>query len=87
MDTKMTFHISHLSPVALATLACCSTLAQAQTQTIEITAGKDRYTPALTQAATRSSVPAEQVPQSVVSIPRSIIEDQASKTVWMCCAT
>jgi iron complex outermembrane receptor protein len=81
MDTKMTFHISHLSPVALATLACCSTLAQAQTQTIEITAGKDRYTPALTQAATRSSVPAEQVPQSVVSIPRSIIEDQASKTV------
>jgi iron complex outermembrane receptor protein len=56
-------------------------LAQAQTQTIEITAGKDRYTPALTQAATRSSVPAEQVPQSVVSIPRSIIEDQASKTV------
>ena len=77
----MTFHISRLSPVALATLACCSTLAQAQTQTIEITAGKDRYTPALTQAATRSSVPAEQVPQSVVSIPRSIIEDQASKTV------
>jgi iron complex outermembrane receptor protein len=81
MDIKMTFHISRLSPVALATLACCSTLAQAQTQTIEITAGKDRYTPALTQAATRSSVPAEQVPQSVVSIPRSIIEDQASKTV------
>jgi iron complex outermembrane receptor protein len=34
-----------------------------------------------TQAATRSSVPVEQVPQSVVSIPRSIIEDQASKTV------
>ena len=67
----------------MATLACCSTLAQAQaqTQTIEITAGKDRYTPALTQAATRSSVPAEQVPQSVVSIPRSILEDQASKTV------
>lgn len=77
----MTFHISRLSPVALATLAFCNTLVQAQTQTIEITAGKDRYTPALTQAATRSSVPVEQVPQSVVSIPRSIIEDQASKTV------
>jgi iron complex outermembrane recepter protein len=70
-----------LSCVALATLAFCNTLVQAQTQTIEITADKERYAPALTQAATRSSVPAEQVPQSVVSIPRSIIEDQASKTV------
>ncbi|MGV1046322.1 TonB-dependent siderophore receptor [Limnohabitans sp.] len=77
----MTFHISRLSPVALATLAFCNTLVQAQTQTIEITADKERYAPALTQAATRSSVPVEQVPQSVVSIPRSIIEDQASKTV------
>ena len=81
MDIKMTFHISRLSPVALATLAFCNTLVQAQTQTIEITADKERYVPALTQAATRSSVPVEQVPQSVVSIPRSIIEDQASKTV------
>jgi iron complex outermembrane recepter protein len=70
-----------LSCVALATLAFCNTLVQAQTQTIEITADKERYAPALTQAATRSSVPAEQVPQSVVSIPRPIIEDQASKTV------
>jgi iron complex outermembrane recepter protein len=70
-----------LSCVALATLAFCNTCVQAQTQTIEITADKERYAPALTQAATRSSVPAEQVPQSVVSIPRSIIEDQASKTV------
>ena len=65
----------------MATLACCSTLAQAQLQTIEVTAAKDRYTPMQTQAATRSPVPVEQVPQSVVSIPRSIIEDQASKTV------
>ncbi len=81
MDIKMTFHISRLSPVALATLAFCNTCVQAQTQTIEITADKERYAPALTQAATRSSVPVEQVPQSVVSIPRSIIEDQASKTV------
>lgn len=70
-----------LSCVALTRLAFCSTCVQAQTQTIEITADKERYAPALTQAATRSSVPAEQVPQSVVSIPRSIIEDQASKTV------
>lgn len=77
----MTFQIARLSPVALAALACCSTLAQAQLQTIEVTAAKDRYTPMQTQAATRSPVPVEQVPQSVVSIPRSIIEDQASKTV------
>ena len=77
----MTFEIARLSPVALAALACCSTLAQAQLQTIEVTAAKDRYTPMQTQAATRSPVPVEQVPQSVVSIPRSIIEDQASKTV------
>ena len=65
----------------MATLACCSTLAQAQLQTIEVTAAKDRYTPMQTQAETRSPVTVEQVPQSVVSIPRSIIEDQASKTV------
>jgi iron complex outermembrane receptor protein len=71
----------NLSSTAMATLACCSTLAQAQLQTIEVTAAKDRYTPMQTQAATRSPVPVEQVPQSVVSIPRSIIEDQASKTV------
>jgi iron complex outermembrane receptor protein len=71
----------NLSSTAMATLACCSTLAQAQLQTIEVTAAKDRYAPMQTQAATRSSVPVEQVPQSVVSIPRSIIEDQASKTV------
>ena len=77
----MTFQIARLSPVALAALACCSTLAQAQLQTIEVTAAKDRYTPMQTQAATRSPVPVEQVPQSVVSIPRSIIEDQGSKTV------
>jgi iron complex outermembrane receptor protein len=76
MKTKL-----NLSSTAMATLACCSTLAQAQLQTIEVTAAKDRYAPMQTQAATRSPVPVEQVPQSVVSIPRSIIEDQASKTV------
>ncbi|MCE2781536.1 TonB-dependent siderophore receptor [Limnohabitans sp.] len=70
-----------LSCVAVATWACCTTLAQAQIQTIEITADKDRYTPIRTQTATRSAVPVEQVPQSIVSVPRSIIEDQGSKTV------
>ncbi|ALK89926.1 TonB-dependent siderophore receptor [Limnohabitans sp. 63ED37-2] len=76
MKTKLNF-----STVAMAASACCAALAQAQTQTIEITADKDRYQPALTQAATRSAVPVEQVPQSIVSIPRSVIEDQGSKTV------
>ena len=70
-----------LSCLAVATWACCTTLAQAQIQTIEITADKDRYTPIRTQTATRSAVPVEQVPQSIVSVPRSIIEDQGSKTV------
>ncbi|MBM3397334.1 MAG: TonB-dependent siderophore receptor [Betaproteobacteria bacterium] len=70
-----------LSCVAVATWACCTTLVQAQIQTIEITADKDRYTPIRTQTATRSTVPVEQVPQSIVSVPRSIIEDQGSKTV------
>lgn len=70
-----------LSCVAVATWACCTTLTQAQIQTIEITSDKDRYTPTRTQTATRSAVPVEQVPQSIVSVPRSIIEDQASKTV------
>ena len=76
MKTKLNF-----SAVAMATWSCCAALAQAQTQTIEITADKDRYQPVLTQAATRSAVPVEQVPQSIVSIPRSVIEDQGSKTV------
>lgn len=76
MKTKLNF-----SAVAMAAWACCAALAQAQTQTIEVTADKDRYQPALTQAATRSAVPVEQVPQSIVSISRSVIEDQGSKTV------
>lgn len=71
-----------LSPIALALAGFSVTAwAQAQLQTIEVTAPKDRYAPMQTQAATRSPVPVEQVPQSVVSITRSIMEDQASKTV------
>ncbi|WP_341685686.1 TonB-dependent siderophore receptor [Limnohabitans sp.] len=77
----MNFHISRRSPVALAVLACCAAWAQAQTHTIEITADRDRYQAAPTLTATRSSVPVEEVPQSIVSLPRSVIEDQGSKTV------
>lgn len=70
------------SPIAFAlTILSNSTWAQTQLKTIEITDVRDRYAPALTQAATRSMVPVEQVPQSIVSVPRSIIEDQDSKTV------
>ncbi|WP_416546836.1 TonB-dependent siderophore receptor [Limnohabitans sp. DCL3] len=76
MKTKLNF-----SAVAMAAWACCAALAHAQTQTIEITADKDRYQPAITQTATRSAVPVEQVPQSIVSITRSVIDDQGSKTV------
>ncbi len=80
-NSIMNIQISNLSPVAFAALTCCSILAHAQIQTIEITATKDRYNPTVTQTATRSDVPVEQVPQSIVSIPRSVFEDQDSKTV------
>jgi hypothetical protein len=69
----MPFQISRLSPVALAAWACYASVAHAQTQTIEITADKERYQPAITQTATRSDVPLEQVPLSIVSISRSVI--------------
>lgn len=35
----------------------------------------------MTQTATRSAVPVEQVPQSIISVSRSLIDDQGSKNV------
>jgi iron complex outermembrane receptor protein len=72
----MTFHISRLSPVALATLACCSTLAQAQTQTIEITADKERYVSSSSTTGTRISVPLKETPLSISVVNESLIKDK-----------
>lgn len=71
-------------PVALAAALLAASLAQAQVTVLpEVTVSgqADSYSVPSSSAATRTSTPIEQVPQSVVVIPRAMIEDQGARTV------
>jgi iron complex outermembrane receptor protein len=73
-----------LGPVATAVALLGASLAQAQVTTlpeVTVSATIDTYSVASGSAATRTNTPIEHVPQSVVVIPRAMIEDQGAKTV------
>lgn len=50
-------------------------------QRVETIGQRERYATPTTSSATRSQMPPEQVPQSVVSISRDLIDDQVSATL------
>lgn len=50
-------------------------------QTVEVQGQRDRYGVATTSAGTRSETPPERIPQSIVSLPRSLLDDQGSTTL------
>ena len=73
-----------LRPVALAVALFAAGQAGAQTVSLPevvVTGQTDDYNVRNSSAATRTITPIEQVPQSVVVIPRAIIEDQGSQTL------
>lgn len=73
-----------LGPIGTAVALLGASLAQAQVATlpaVTVSATADTYSVSNTSAATRTSTPIEQIPQSVVVIPRGIIEDQGSQTL------
>lgn len=79
------FHPCHLS-VAIALISGCLNPAFAiepvQLNTIEVKSSPDNgyIVPSVT-AGTRTDTPIEHIPQSVVTIPKAIIEDQGLKTL------
>lgn len=48
---------------------------------VVVSADRESYTPRSTAAGTRSDTPLEHIPQSVVVVPKAMIEDQQAKTV------
>jgi len=75
-----------LCPAALAVSVLMTGHAQAQTEVttlpkVTVSGQAEAYSVANTSASTRTNTPVEQVPQSVVVIPRTMIEDQGSQTL------
>lgn len=71
-------------PVALAVALLLANQAQAQVATlpeVTVSASPDSYRVSHSSAATRTDTPLEQVPQSVVVIPRAVMDDQAAQTL------
>lgn len=71
--------------LCIVTTVAASVCAQAQQQatlpTVEVTAEREAYVQPRVSAATRDDVPLEQVPQSVISVTRKLIEDQGAQSV------
>lgn len=83
-------HAPRLSPtpIALAAALCVSLSVQAQQDpattalpAVVVTGQRDAYSPASTRAATRTDTPVEQIPQSIVTLPKALLEDQGSRTL------
>jgi iron complex outermembrane recepter protein len=73
-----------LGPMALALVLLAAEQAQAQVATlpeVTVSARTETYNVSSSNAATRTDTPIEQVPQSVVVIPRAVMDDQASQTL------
>jgi len=73
-----------LGPIALAVTLLAASHAGAQVVTlpeVTVSAQSDTYKVSRSSAATRTDTPIEQTPQSVVVIPRAMIDDQASQTL------
>ncbi len=80
--------LNPLTPLATAVLLLSQSAALAQNtendtlKTVTIKADKEEaYTPKDTSAGTRTDTPLANVPQSVIVVPKSLLEDQDSKTV------
>ena len=76
--------ISACVAAAISGLVVAPRLALAQTTLSPVTVradAEDRYVVPETSVATRNSVPIEQIPQSVVVIPRKVIDDQGVQTM------
>jgi iron complex outermembrane receptor protein len=50
-------------------------------QTVDVRGQREPYVMPATRSATRTDTPVEQVPQSIVSLPRALIEDQGAQTL------
>jgi iron complex outermembrane receptor protein len=75
--------VFRLAPIALALAQFCST-ACAQSDTLPsvvVTGSRDTYVVSSTSAATRTPTPVQQIPQSVVSIPKALVVDQGVTSV------
>lgn len=71
-----------LGPIAVAVLAAHPARAQvASLPEVTVSTSSETYNVSSSSAATRTYTPITQVPQSVVVIPRALIEDQASQTL------
>ena len=75
---------TNLRPVTMAIWALMASAAQAQVTSMpamDITATPDGYIVKSTNAGTRTDTPLEQIPQSVITVPKSMIEDQGAQTL------
>lgn len=78
--------IHRLTPVALAATLVFPAHAQTQATaadlpTVVVTGNRSPYVLPATRSATRTDTPVEQVPQSIVVLPKSLIEDQGARTL------
>jgi iron complex outermembrane receptor protein len=71
------------SIIALCAMACCQgAMAQSSTlPTVVVTGDLNAYATSRTSSATRTDTPVEQIPQSVVSVSKTLMEDQEVKTL------
>ncbi|VVD65751.1 ferrichrome-iron receptor [Pandoraea communis] len=74
------------STLAVALMAGCSAIASAeevvQLAPTEVSAARDDgYNVESSNAATRTDTPIENIPQSIVTVPRTMIEDQGARTL------
>ncbi|WP_165396781.1 TonB-dependent siderophore receptor [Sphaerotilus mobilis] len=85
--------IAHAAAIACAGLIALSPAVQAQTDAsagngatstlprVDITGARERYRAETTSAGTRSPTPTEQIPQSIVTLNRNLLQDQGSTTL------
>ena len=55
--------------------------AQVSVGTVEVTDSRNTYVVRSVSAATRTDTPVENIPQTIVSLPRDVMDDQGSKTL------
>ena len=58
-----------------------ATSQEARLSPVVVTGTRDRYLAPATTAGTRTDTPIEQIPQSIVSLPRELIEDQGARNL------
>jgi iron complex outermembrane recepter protein len=85
LSTRPRIFVIRITAAASLLAICISRLQAAETPELATVVVRDKalraYVVETTSAGTRSETPVEHIPQSVVSLPRALIEDQASKTL------